>query len=89
MGCVIELEVIDQSGELEVKPDSIEWGLDEYIPTKSVDAPVYDGATVFIPSQSEQTVMTSGYLLDENIIIQPIPSNYGLITWDGSVLTVS
>ena len=25
----------------------------------------------------------------KNIRINPIPSNYGLITWDGSVLTVS
>lgn len=26
---------------------------------------------------------------DSSINIMPIPSNYGLITWDGSVLTVS
>ena len=27
--------------------------------------------------------------MDEEIRIMPIPSNYGLITWDGSVLLVS
>jgi len=51
--------------------------------------PVYHGDYEFTPTQQTQTVSTSGYLLEQNIIINPIPSNYGLITWDGSTLTVS
>lgn len=49
----------------------------------------YDGPYEFTPAQSTQTALTENRVLLENIIINPIPSNYGLITYNGSVLTVS
>lgn len=49
----------------------------------------YTGETTVTPTQSTQTLQTSGYVMEDNITINPIPSNYGLITWNGSVLTVS
>ncbi len=49
----------------------------------------YDGAYEFTPTQQEQIAPTAHKVLLENIIINPIPSNYGLITYNGSVLTVS
>lgn len=52
-------------------------------------APAYKGETVFTPSSSTQVVEVNGYVMRDNITINPIPSNYGLITWNGSVLTVS
>lgn len=33
--------------------------------------------------------MTENKTTQQNIVINPIPSNYGLITWNGSVITVS
>ena len=53
--------------------------------------PVYPGPTEFTPSTQRQTIAVSGYRLTENITIDPIPTNYGLITWNGagSVITVS
>ena len=51
--------------------------------------PVYPGPTEFTPSAEKQTIEVSGYRLKEDITINPIPSNYGLITWDGSTLMVS
>ena len=51
--------------------------------------PHYHGDTEFTPTNAYQTVHTAGLLMDTNIVIDPIPSNYGLITWNGSVLTVS
>ena len=51
--------------------------------------PVYDGSYEVTPSQTTQTLETLQKVLVENIVINPIPSNYGKITWDGSVLTVS
>lgn len=53
------------------------------------NAPVYHGATEFTPTEQTQTVAVSGYRMEQNITINPIPSNYGRITWNGSVLTVS
>ena len=51
--------------------------------------PHYQGQTEFIPSREQQTAPTAGTLVDTDIIIKPIPNNWGLITWNGSTLTVS
>lgn len=49
----------------------------------------YEGVYEYTPSTETQTVQIEGLKATENIIINPIPSNYGLITWDGITLTVS
>ena len=49
----------------------------------------YDGSYNITPSQNEQLLNTKNKMLTENIIVSAIPSNYGLITWNGSTLTVS
>ena len=51
--------------------------------------PSYAGATVITPGAEAQVLECGGLLMPENITVQPIPSNYGLITWDGATLTVS
>lgn len=51
--------------------------------------PTYQGETEFTPSRDAQTVSVGGKLSMTDITINPIPSNYGLITWNGSTLTVS
>lgn len=50
---------------------------------------IYDGPVVITPSLDQQELQTAGTLVRDNIIVEPIPSNYGLITWNGAVLTVS
>ena len=49
----------------------------------------YTGAYSVTPSASRQVLATDGLIMDGDITIEPIPSNYGLITWDGSIITVS
>ena len=51
--------------------------------------PKYDGETNITPTTEQQILATSGKAVLRDIIIDPIPSNYGLITWNGSTLTVS
>lgn len=53
------------------------------------DLPVYSGQTEVTPSEDVQTLQTVNRTVLQNIIINPIPSNYGRITWNGSTLTVS
>ena len=53
------------------------------------DYDYYSGAVEVTPSTATQTLHTAGKVVLDNITINPIPSNYGLITWDGAVLTVS
>jgi hypothetical protein len=49
----------------------------------------YDGPYEVTPNQTTQTLPTENKTLLHDITIKPIPSNYGLITWNGSTLTVS
>ena len=49
----------------------------------------YTGAYTATPSAETQTFPTRGKNMTEDFVVEPIPSNYGLITWNGSVLTVS
>lgn len=53
------------------------------------ELPSYDGMTEITPSSETQVLETRNMALYENITINPIPSNYGHITWNGSTLTVS
>ena len=49
----------------------------------------YHGTVEITPSSEEQVIHTEGLFVDDPITIHAIPNNYGLITWDGSSLTVS
>lgn len=57
-----------------------------------IEVPVtdyYDGDYEITPSAQTQTIPIIGKTARHNITVKPIPSNYGLITWNGSTLTVS
>ena len=53
------------------------------------ESEIYHGEYTFTPTQSTQIVHIEGKTASKNITINPIPSNYGLITWNGLSLTVS
>ena len=54
-----------------------------------VTPPAYTGPYEVTPSGAEQVLETDTFYMNSNIVINPVPSNYGLITWDGSTITVS
>lgn len=62
---------------------------DKVLKVAEYDLPVYDGITEITPSNQAQVLQTSNKALTRNIVVNPIPSNYGLITWNGNILTVS
>lgn len=49
----------------------------------------YEGAYTIIPAATAQTIPIAQLTASEDIIVEGIPNNYGLITWNGSTLTVS
>lgn len=53
------------------------------------NAPRYDGDYTFTPTQTEQTIQIKDLMAREDITIEAIPNNYGLITYNGSTITVS
>lgn len=50
---------------------------------------MYDGDYVITPSAKPVVLETVGKVSRQNFVVNPIPQNYGLITWNGSYLTVS
>jgi len=49
----------------------------------------YTGSYTFTPSAEEQVIEIKNKRATQNITISAIPNNYGLVTWDGSTLTIS
>lgn len=49
----------------------------------------YTGRYELTPNKETQTLYTKDLLMNKNVVVNPIPSNYGLITWNGHKLTVS
>ena len=55
----------------------------------SVETPPYEGEYVVTPSEETQTLPTARKRLEQNVVVAPIPYYYGLITYNGSTITVS
>lgn len=49
----------------------------------------YHGDYSVTPTNHAQTLPTAGHTLRGDIVVEAIPSNYGLITYNGSTITVS
>ena len=48
----------------------------------------YPGPYEVTPGEAAQVLGTAGLLMDGDVTVGPIPSNYGRIAWNGSTLTV-
>ena len=81
-----DVVVLDGDLSLDLQIDGIP---DKVIKIVEYDLPVYDGTAEITPSNQAQVLQTSGKAVTRNIVVNPIPSNYGLVTWNGSILTVS
>ena len=73
---------------LQIEEDSpIEMELTTGIVYRTGD--LYTGETTVTPTTETQTLLTAGFQMPRDVVINPIPQNYGLITWNGSTITVS
>lgn len=83
----IRLKARDDSVRLRVTdPSGIPLKVSAGVPIYPVP---YSGSIDVTPTEEAQTLSTSGYMMTTDITVEPIPSNYGLITWDGTKITVS
>ena len=76
----VDIEVAEEA-DSEIELSMEEEGVGEY--------PVYKGAYEVTPSFEKQTLETAYRVLTSNVVIAPIPSNYGKISYDGSTLTIT
>ena len=61
---------------------------DKVIKVAEYDLPVYEGITEITPSNQTQILQTSNQVLTRNIVVNPIPEDYGRLLWSGNTLTV-
>ena len=54
-----------------------------------ITPPAYQGSYDITPTEETQVIQGKGLVLTDDITIAPIPTNYGRLTWNGSILTVS
>lgn len=77
--------------ELKVKivPSALGIAFGDPVARDFVERDPYEGEYAVTPSADAQILETDGKRMTGNITVNPIPRNYGLITWNGSFLTVS
>ncbi len=78
-----------QSVSVSVNAESMGVTICNPVVKEYVDVQTYTGAYEVTPSAETQTLDTAGLRMTRSVVVNPIPQNYGLITWNGSFLTVS
>lgn len=88
MSCRVTLHVAESDGALLHVGSSDAAALSIGSEIYSVETQPYEGEYVVTPSEETQTLPTARKRLEQNVIVEPIPSNYGRISYSGSVITV-
>ena len=81
---MIRVRLTEERYRVRLQDDTYQVGTDISYATNEP----FDGSYEYIPSEETQTVSIEGKRATENIIIRPIPSNYGRVAWTGTVLTL-
>ena len=86
---VLDVEISEQYDVDFAEEQSVDVVTDSKIVVNKIEADPYEGEYTITPSGAVQILATKNKKATQNITIQPIPQNYGLITWNGAFLTVS
>lgn len=56
----------------------------------AVEADPYTGSYEVTPTETEQTLNTTGKLMSSNVVVKPIPKEYGRVTYDNrKIITIT
>lgn len=86
---LIKVTVFTKSINVDVESATKDVKINEGIHTISTTGIPYVGPYEFTPTRETQTIEIAGKTAEQNITINPIPQNYGLITQIGNRLMVS
>lgn len=89
--CKIRLKIRDPGGvklKIADEEEKIPLALGDPLIMSEV-YPEYDGSYHVTPGPDTQTLETKDRVLLEKVVIDPIPQNYGKITYNGSYITVT
>ena len=82
-------EYVPQSISVDIHSDTLSTVTNSPIVRELVERPPYEGRYTVTPTAETQILETKHYRMTENIVINPIPSDYGRITWSGAGIRVS
>ena len=68
--------------------DATELAFAEHLDVHVAQLPDYDGPLVVTPSDVAQTLPFAGRSGVEDVVVAPIPSNWGRIVYTGGIITV-
>lgn len=81
--------ITPQSMSVQVTTQGADISTGQQVARDYVERDPYTGEYTVTPSAETQVIPTNGLRMTDNITVNPIPNNYGLITWNGSTITVS
>ena len=79
----------EQQFDLSVAETNIPIQIDVETPVVAGIEKEYEGEYDITPTNTAQVFSTEGKRCPHNFIVEPIPQNYGLITYNGSTIIVS
>lgn len=85
----MNVNITPASIQVNVGSNGVSASLGQPVAREYIDRPPYEGETAITPSSETQVLQTKNFRMTENVTVNPIPSNYGRITWNGSIITVS
>lgn len=88
--CIMPIDVFEGDSELQIEISDFEFVSLELDATGYPIYPeTYTGTCNIVPTMQKQVLKTKGLTLLDDVTIEKIPNCYGLITWNGSFITVS
>ena len=74
---------------VQIRPPTAEISTGNPIARDYSEIDTYDGEYEVTPTQEEQVLHTENKRMVRDVVISAIPSNYGLISWNGLGIRVS
>lgn len=87
----VSLTVAESQCEYSIKAEesALSFDLEMASPIIPLIYPEYEGDYTITPTEEAQVLQTTNKTLSHNIVIAPIPTNYGRTTWNGSSLHIT
>ena len=85
----MNVNITPQKISVSVNQTTAEISVGNPIVREYIGSDPYTGTYTVTPTIETQTLLTKNLRMTEDLVINPIPNNYGLITWNGAFITVS
>lgn len=85
----MKVTIQPQKVKISINQKNMGIGINNQIAREVVNLDPYEGEYIVTPTNEEQILLTKNLRMLENVVINKIPENYGLITWNGSFLMIS